>query len=55
MWFCLGDKYNGSILFYIRGQHEVLKVNFTVIRVSNTVVGAERLTFLTHRAYINNF
>ena len=34
MFFFLGDKFNGSICFDIRGQHGVLKVNFEVIRVS---------------------
>ena len=55
MWFFLGDKFNGSIIFDIRGQHEVLKVKFKVIRVSNTALGAEWRAFMTHRAYINNF
>ena len=55
MWFFLGAKFNGSILFDIRGQHEVLKVKFKVIRVSKTALGAERRTFMTHLAYINNF
>ena len=55
MWFLLGDKFNGSKLFDIRGQHEVLKVTFKVIRVINTELGAVRNTFMTHRAYINNF
>ena len=36
----------------IRGQHEVLKVTFKVIRVSKTTLGAERSTCMTHRAYI---
>ena len=26
LWVFLGDKFNGSIIFDIRGQHEVLKV-----------------------------
>ena len=55
MWFFLGNKFNGSIIFDIRGQHDVLKVTFKVIRVSKTTLGAERSTFMTHRAYINNF
>ena len=55
MWFFLGNKFNGSIIFDIRGQHEVVKVTFKVIRVSKTTLGAERSTFMTHRAYINNF
>ena len=38
--FCLGDKCNGSICFDIRGQHDVLKVNFEVIRVSKSTLGA---------------
>ena len=53
--FFLGDKFNGSIIFDIRGQHEVLKVTFPVIRVSKTALGAERRAVMTHRAYINNF
>ena len=52
---CLGVKFNVSILFDIRGQHDVLKVKFKVIRVSKTALGAERRTFITHLAYINNF
>ena len=40
MWFCLVDKFNGSIFFDIRGQHDVLKVNFQVIRVSKNALGA---------------
>ena len=55
MWFFLGDKFNGSIIFDIRGQHEVLKVTFPVIRVSKTALGAERRAIMTYRAYINNF
>ena len=55
MWFLLSDKFNGSTIFDIRGQHDVLKVTFKVIRVSKTTLGAERSTFMTHRAYINNF
>ncbi len=51
----LGAKFNGSILFDIRGQHDVLKVKFKVIRVSKTALGAERTTFMTHLAYINNY
>ena len=34
--FFLGAKFNGSILFDIICQREVLKVKFKVIRVSNT-------------------
>ena len=41
MWFVLADTFNGSILFDIRGQHEVLKVKFNVIRVSKPALGAE--------------
>ena len=55
MWFLLGDKFNGSKIYDIKGQHAVLKVTFKVIRVSKTALGAERRTFMTHRAYINNF
>ena len=55
MCFFLGEKFNGSIFYDIRGQHEVLKVRFMVIRVSKTVLGAERCTFLTYRGYINTF
>ena len=55
MWFLLSDKFNGSKMCDIIGQHEVLKVTFKVIRVSKTTLGAERSTFMTHRAYINNF
>ena len=55
MWFFLGDKFNGSIIVDIRGQHEVLKVTLPVIRVSKTALGAERRAIMTHRAYINNF
>ena len=55
MWFLLGDKFNGSNICDIRGQHEVLKVTFKVIRVSKTELGAERSTFMTHMVYINNF
>ena len=40
MCFFLGDKFNGSICSDIRGQHDVLKVNFEVIRVSNSAIGA---------------
>ena len=39
MWFFLGDKFNGSIFFDIRGQHDVLKVTFEVIRVSKSALG----------------
>ena len=39
MWCLLGDKFNGSIFFDIRGQHDVLKVNFEVVRVSKTALG----------------
>ena len=42
-------------MFDIRGQHDVLKVKFKVIWVSKSALGAERRTFMTHRAYINNF
>ena len=55
MWFLLSDKFNGSTLFDIRGQHEVLKVTFKVIRVSKTTLGAEQSTFMTHRAYNQQF
>ena len=55
MWFFLGDKFNGSIIFDIIGQHEVLKVTFPVIRVRKAALGAERRAIMTHRAYINNF
>ena len=55
MWFLLGDKFNGSKICNIRGQLEVLNVTFKVIRVGKTAIGAERSTFMTHRAYINNF
>ena len=55
MWFLLSDKFNGSKFFDIIGQLEVLKVTFKVIRVSKTTLGAERSTFMTQRAYINNF
>ena len=37
--FILGDKLYGNIILYIRGQHEVLKVN--VIWESNIALGAE--------------
>ena len=47
MWFFLGDKFNGSIIFDIRGQHDVLKVTFPVIRVSKTALGAERRAIMT--------
>ena len=53
--FFLGDKCNGSIFFDFRGQHYVLKVKFKVIRVSKAALRAERRTFMTHMAYINNF
>ena len=53
--FFLGAKFNGSILFEIRCQHEVLKVKFKVIRVSKNALGAERCTFMTDLAYIINF
>ena len=36
----LGDKFNGSILDYIRGQHDVLKVTFEVIWVSKSALAA---------------
>ena len=36
MWFLLSDKFNGSKIVDIRGQHEVLKVTFKVIRVSKS-------------------
>ena len=55
MWFFLGDKFNGSIIFDIRGQHEVLKVTCPVIRVSKTALGAERRAIMTHRAYNQQF
>ena len=42
------------MLFNIRDQHEVLKLKFKVIRGSKTALGAERTTFMTHLAYINN-
>ena len=45
----------GRVIFDIRGQHDVLKVKFKVVRVSKTALGAERRVFMTHRAYINNF
>ena len=51
MWFLLSDKFNGSKKFDIRGQHEVLKVTFKVIRVSKTTLGAERSTFMTQGLY----
>ena len=51
----LGDKFNGSILFDIRSQHEVVQVKFKVIRVSKAALGAERRTFMTHMAYIKTF
>ena len=53
--FFLGAKFNGSILFEIRGQYEVLKVKSKVIGVSKTALGAEGTTFMTHLAYINNY
>ena len=31
MWFCLGDKFNGSTSFDIRGQRDILKVNVEII------------------------
>ena len=40
MWFCLVDKFNGSIFFDIRDQHDVLKINCEVIRVSKSALGA---------------
>ena len=40
MCFFLVDKFNGSIFFDIRGQHDVLQVNFQVIRVSKNAIGA---------------
>ena len=40
MWFFLGDKFNGSIFDYIRGQHDVLKVTFKVIWVSKSALAA---------------
>ena len=49
MWFFLGDKFNGSIIFDITGQHEVLKVTFPVIRVRKAALGAERRAIMTHR------
>ena len=55
MWFYLGAKFNGSIIFDIRGEHEVLKVKYKVIRVSKTALGAERRTFMTYLEYINKF
>ena len=49
MWFCLVDKFNGSIFFDSRGQHDVLKVNFEVIRVvSKSALGAS-LAFYSSR------
>ena len=54
MWFLPGDKFNGSNICDIIGQHEDLKVSFEVIRVSNAALGAERSTFMTHRVYINH-
>ena len=38
--FFLGDKFNGSIFDYIRGQHDVLKVTFKVIWVSRSALAA---------------
>ena len=55
MFFFLGAKFNRSIVFDIRGKHEVLKVTFKVIRVSKTALGAERRTCMTNLAYINDF
>ena len=55
MFFFLGDKCNGSIIFDFRGQHDVLKVKFKFIRLSKTALRAERRTFMTHRANINTF
>ena len=51
MWFYLGDKFNGNIMFDIRGQYEVLKVKVTW--VCNIALGAERRTFITHLLTIN--
>ena len=38
--FFLGDKFNGSIFFYIRGQHDVLEVN--VITTIRTIINYPR-------------
>ena len=54
MCIVLGDKSNGSIIFDIRGQREVLMVKFRFILVTKRALGAERRTFTTQRAYINN-
>ena len=39
----------------IRGHHDVLNDTFKVIRVSNTALGADRSTFMTHRAIYQQF
>ena len=45
--FFLGDKFNGSIYFDIRGQHEVLKFKFKVIRVSKSALGASPAFYIS--------
>ena len=40
MWVFLGGKFNESIYFDIRGQHEVLKFKFKVIWVSKSALGS---------------
>ena len=52
MWFCLGDKFNGSIIVDIRCQHDVSKVKFKVIPLSETALGAERRTIMTHQQFL---
>ena len=46
MWFFLGDKFNGSILFDLRGQHEVLEVN--VITNIRTIINYPCRPLLVH-------
>ena len=43
--FFLGGKFNGSIYFDIRGQHEVLKFKFKVIWVSKSALGASPVLY----------
>ena len=45
MWFFLGDKFNRSIFFDIKGQHDVLKVKSKVIWVSKSALGASSAVY----------
>ena len=46
MWLFLGDNFNGSIIFDIRGQHEVLEVK--VITNIRTIINDPCRPLLVH-------